>query len=282
MPHPRLLLPVTFALLCLAGCATKPTTSAQTSYVAVKPENATTDVAAIVARPGNLSALTGGLAGRTLDVTSLDDVKLQPREVILTFDDGPVPGKTERILATLDTFGVKATFLMVGEMAKTYPDIAQLVQKHGHAIGSHTYRHANLQNLNFEAALAEINRGKHAVENAIGEEAHFFRFPYLADTKRLRTGLKNRGDIVLDVDVDSKDYFKVTPDAVIGRTMATLRDKGQGIILMHDIHTRTETMLPELLKRLRHDGYRVVTLRFGKPKEAPLLARLTPPSSPKA
>ena len=67
------------------------------------------------------------LAGRTLTVSSLHDIRLEDKEVILTFDDGPMPGKTERILATLDEFGVKAAFMMVGEMAQAHPAVARKV-----------------------------------------------------------------------------------------------------------------------------------------------------------
>ncbi len=131
-----------------------------------------------------------GLSGRTIEVASIADLKLRDKEVVLTFDDGPMPKKTERILATLDEFGVKGTFLMVGEMAKAHPDIAMLVARSGHTIGSHTYRHPNLRSLSFDAAVEEIEKGKLAVSRATNEEVGFFRFPYLADSSRLRSWLR--------------------------------------------------------------------------------------------
>jgi peptidoglycan-N-acetylglucosamine deacetylase len=201
-----------------------------------------------------------GLAGRTIEVASPSDIVLRDKEVVLTFDDGPMPKKTEKILAILDEYGVKATFLMVGEMAKAHPDIARLVARHGHAIGSHTYRHPNLRSLSFEAAVAEIEKGQQAVSSAAHVEPGFFRFPYLADTQPLRRAAAGDGMVVLDVQIDSKDYFSVTPAAVATRTMTALRAERKGIILLHDIHNRTASMLPALLTQLKAEGYKVVSL----------------------
>jgi peptidoglycan/xylan/chitin deacetylase (PgdA/CDA1 family) len=94
--------------------------------------------------------------------------------------------------------------------------------------------------------------------------SNFFRFPYLADSKKLRAGVAMRDLVVMDVDIDSKDYFNVTPVSVMQRTMDLLRKRGRGIILMHDIHRRTAAMLPTLLNRLEKEGYKVVTLHYNK------------------
>jgi len=210
-----------------------------------------------------------GLAGRTIEVSSLSDIKLRDKEVVLTFDDGPMPKKTERILATLDEYGVKATFLMVGEMAKAHPDVAREVAEAGHTIGSHTYRHADLAHLSFDAAVAEIEKGRSAVASATHEDAEFFRFPYLADSRKLRQWVGAHCMVVMDVQVDSKDYFGVSPAAVATRTMNVLRAEHKGVILLHDIHTRTAAMLPALLTQLKAENYKVVQLRFGG--HAPML-----------
>lgn len=205
------------------------------------------------------------LAGRTLEVASISDIVLRDKEVVLTFDDGPMPKKTEKIVGILDEYGVKATFLMVGEMAKAHPDIAQLVARHGHSIGSHTYRHPNLRSLSFEAALAEIEKGQQAVRLATHQDPGFFRFPYLADTRKLRSATTAEGMVVLDVEIDSKDYFSVSPAAVATRTMSALRAHRKGIILLHDIHNRTAAMLPALLTQLKAEGYKVVHLHRARP-----------------
>jgi len=201
------------------------------------------------------------LAGRTLAVASADEIALMPGEVILTFDDGPRPGKTEAILETLDRYGVGATFMMLGTSAERHPDLVRLVAQRGHTIGTHTYDHANLSELGNAEAMAEIAAGEEAVAKALGHPpSPFFRFPYLAQTGFLRTSLVQSNVVVLDVDIDSKDYFSDTPAKVMARTLARLDARGSGIILFHDIHARTVAMLPDFLAELDSRGYSVVRL----------------------
>jgi peptidoglycan/xylan/chitin deacetylase (PgdA/CDA1 family) len=259
----------------LGGCATtKPT-----------PPDKTLKTSSVISPEGKKSADDGDapsssfggwhhLAGRTLTVSSLADLKLQDKEVILTFDDGPIPGRTDQVLATLDQFGVKGAFMMVGEMAELHPALARKVADEGNAIGSHTYRHADLNSLSFDAAMTEVTKGELAVTKATGEDVGFFRFPYLADSHRLRAAIAQRDMVVMDVDVDSKDYFNTTPNAVTQRTMNLLHKRGRGIILMHDIHKRTATMLPTLLSKLEAEGYKVVTLKFRKSHAAVEMASM--------
>ena len=214
------------------------------------------------------------LAGRTLPVSHVSDIQLADREVVLTFDDGPVPRTTPVILDTLKEHGVGATFLMVGGMARTYPALARRVAEEGHTIGTHTQTHKNLAHLGDDAAFAEIHAGQASVARALLPgglaPAPFFRFPYLADRPSLRQRLAREGVVAIDVDVDSKDYFQLSASALRERTLHALAKQGRGIILMHDIHHRTAEMLPGLLQALQTQGYKVV--RLVPATEAPLVA----------
>jgi peptidoglycan/xylan/chitin deacetylase (PgdA/CDA1 family) len=206
----------------------------------------------------------GALSGRTLEVAATADIVLRPREVILTFDDGPRAGKTPAILDTLDDFGVKATFLMLGSAARANPQLAREVALRGHAVGSHTYDHTDLTMLGRQEALDEIARGEAAVAEALEGAGQglspFFRFPYLSQTSFLRTTLLGGNVVVLDVDIDSKDYYSDTAEVVAARTLERLEARGSGIILFHDIHQRTVEMLPAFLAELEARGYSVVRL----------------------
>lgn len=226
----------------------------------------------------------GPLSGRTLAVASSADIVLEPGEVVLTFDDGPRPGKTDKILATLDDYGVKASFLMLGSAAQTHPRLTQQVAGRGHTVGSHTFAHVDLETLGRQEALDEIAKGEQAVAQALAGSgqtpAPFFRFPYLSQSGFLRTNLRQNGLVVLDVTIDSKDYYKDTPAIVAARTLARLDARGSGIILFHDIHQRTVDLLPDFLAELRERGYSVVRLVpkdngvFGRPlitADAPVL-----------
>jgi len=246
----------------LGACAQRPDVSHTVpvmSYAAETP-------APPLLRFGEDSAFphSGGLAGRTLRVGSVADLKLAPKEVVLTFDDGPVPGKTRAILDTLDRHHVKATFLMVGQMAQAHPALVREVAARGHSIGTHTQSHANLAKIGFERATQEIDNGRRSVAAALvpttARAAPFFRFPYLADTGALRRHLAMQGIVVVDPTVDSKDYFVSTPEQVRSRTLAALEAKGSGIILFHDLHQRTVAMLPPFLDALKARGFKVVHL----------------------
>src|SRR5690606_1209001 len=115
-----------------------------------------------------LPAPSGSLAGRTIRVGRVSDIRLAPREVVLTFDDGPMPGKTARILDSLDRYGVKATFLVVGQMARAYPDLVRKVASRGHTIGSHTQNHKNLRSIGYTAAVDQIDQGRQSIASAMG------------------------------------------------------------------------------------------------------------------
>lgn len=245
--------------LSLSACSstgdTAATTATKTAYAAEMPAGS----AASFLSPGG-----GSLAGRTIRVRSVSDIRLGPKEVVLTFDDGPMPGKTDKVLQVLSAHGVKATFLMVGQMANAYPATARKVAAAGHSIGSHTQNHANLRSLGRDAAITQVEKGRQSIAAALGPSAYrpanFFRFPYLSDSPELRRQLALHNIVVIDADIDSKDYFPSSPEQVKERTLARLGKRGSGIILFHDIHARTAAMLPGFLAELRKRGYKVVHL----------------------
>lgn len=255
--------------LTMAGCA-KPISqnSVANSPAVMRDETVTGSVLKSASArldqtmPNRLSSV-GRLSGRTLEVATTSDIVLRPGEVILTFDDGPRAGKTPKILDTLDRYGVKATFLMLGSAAQANPALAREVAARGHTVGSHTFDHANLTNLSRQAALDEIVRGEAAVAEALGgaeKLSPFFRFPYLAQTGFLRTSLLHGDMVVLDVDIDSKDYYQESAQTVANRALGRLEGRGSGIILFHDIHQRTVDLLPGFLDELEARGYSVVRL----------------------
>jgi peptidoglycan/xylan/chitin deacetylase (PgdA/CDA1 family) len=247
------------ACLALGACQTKPQ-EPEPKKMAFAGEQANLPKPDVMSFPGP----RGGLAGRTIRVSSPADLVLARNEVVLTFDDGPVPGKTPAILSALDRHGVKATFLMVGQMARAYPGLVREVAARGHTIGTHTQNHKNLASAGFDAAVRDIEEGQRSVAAALvpstGRVSGFFRFPYLAETAALRSHLASKGMVPIGVTVDSKDYFVSSPDQVRARTLATLSARGSGIILFHDLHKRTADMLPAFLADLHARGFKVVHL----------------------
>ncbi len=235
-----------------------------------KPESPAT---APVPLPPTLNADgTSALTGRVLAVGAITDIVLNPGEVILTFDDGPKPGTTNSILKTLNAYGVKATFFMIGEMARQHPAVAQAVYLAGETIGSHTFDHKNLSKLSETEALSDVTRGAQAVQAALapmgGTVQPFFRFPYLAQNALIRAAIEQDSYIPVGAQMDSDDYFTTGPDFLLNRILRELDRTGRGIILMHDIHERTALMLPSLLDALLARHYTVVQLVY---RDAPLI-----------
>ena len=191
---------------------------------------------------------------------------LVPGEVVLTFDDGPAPRSTRPILAALAAQCTKATFFMVGEMAAEYPDVVREVAAQGHTIGTHTWSHLNLKRLPDDKMKAQIETAFTAVEKAAGTPiAPFFRYPYLSSSEATVAYLQSRNIAQFAIDVDSFDWRTRSAQSVIHRVMATLEQRGRGIVLLHDIHSSTAAAVPELLAQLKSKGYRVVHLQAAKP-----------------
>ncbi|HEX5958846.1 MAG TPA: polysaccharide deacetylase family protein [Hyphomicrobiaceae bacterium] len=187
---------------------------------------------------------------------------LQQGEVVLTFDDGPIPATTRPILAALAAECTKATFFMVGEMARAHPQMVREVVAHGHTVGTHTWSHRNLAGLTPERMKEQIEAAFATVEKAAGTPiAPFFRYPYLSSSRTSVSYLKGRGIAQIAIDVDSFDYLTHKPLTVVRRVMSTLEAKGRGIILMHDIHASTARAVPIVLQRLKAKGFKVVHLR---------------------
>jgi peptidoglycan/xylan/chitin deacetylase (PgdA/CDA1 family) len=191
---------------------------------------------------------------------------LQPKEVVLTFDDGPLPNRTTAILAALEAQCTKATFFSVGKVAGGYPEILRDVAKAGHSVGCHTVNHKDLSKLKFDDAKDEIERCFSIVHRAVGgPTAPFFRFPFLRDSPELLKYLAGRNIAVFSTDIDTFDFKGPKPDALVKHVMALLEKRGKGIILMHDIQPHTAAAMPDLLKELKTKGYKVVQLTSKAP-----------------
>jgi peptidoglycan/xylan/chitin deacetylase (PgdA/CDA1 family) len=193
---------------------------------------------------------------------------LRNKEVVLTFDDGPWPDNTPRILAALADHCTKAIFFPIGKHASYYPEILKKVAEAGHTIGSHTWSHVDLskKGVTVEDAKAEIEKGVSAVKMAVGAPtAPFFRFPALRHPPELVTYMGERNIGIFSTDMDSFDFTMRTADRVVKNIMTKLEKHGKGIVLMHDFQKHTAEALPELLKQLKAGGYKIVLMRAKTP-----------------
>ena len=190
---------------------------------------------------------------------------LEPKEIVLTFDDGPWPGNTPAVLKALEDECTKAVFFPIGKHATWHPEILKQVYAAGHTVGAHTWSHANLNSKKMTEQMAkdEVERGYSAVKWALGADpAPFFRFPELQHNPATMAYLGQRNVAMFSCDLDSFDYrHDSNPDKVVSTVMTKLDKLGKGIILMHDFQKHTADALPTLLRRLKAGGYKVVQMR---------------------
>src|SRR5712671_1024101 len=196
---------------------------------------------------------------------------LRDKEVVLTFDDGPWPLNTPAVLKALAEECTTGIFFSIGKHATYYPEILKQVYAAGHTIGTHTWSHATLTNkkLNEQQRKEEIEKGFSAVKWALGgaSPAPFFRFPALQHPPEMVTYLGERNIAMFSCDLDSFDFKASKPQQVIDVTMRKLDKLGKGIILMHDFHKHTAEALPDLLKKLKASGYKVVQMKAKAPAQ---------------
>ena len=196
-------------------------------------------------------------------------------DFVLTFDDGPNPKVTPKVLDTLKEHGVQgAVFFVTGQNAQRYPDLLRRIVDEGHVLGGHTWNHPSLTSLSKQQALSELTRTDEAVDKALGYDypLNLVRPPYGAtNTSVLETiGEAYGGNSVL-WQVDSEDW-KVQSDLRQGKPTTSLVDRvlaganqvdrrgTGGVILMHDIHFNTGKELGKVLDALKSRGYRIISI----------------------
>ena len=184
----------------------------------------------------------------------------QQKYIALTFDDGPHPAFTRRLLALLKQYHVKATFFVVGEMAEKYPDLVQAEVADGHCIGNHTYHHVNLTKISPDKVALEIAACNEVVKHITGHTPHLFRPPggdYNHQIAEISEAL--HATLVLWSN-DPGDYAKPGAQVIEQRLLTQPQVKGGAIILVHDGIEQTFDILPHLICALRRQGYEFVTI----------------------
>ena len=181
---------------------------------------------------------------------------LDDHEVVLTFDDGPIAPYSNQILDILASQCVKATYFLVGEMAKAYPAVVRRIHDEGHTIGTHSQDHPlRFDRISDEKVRWEIDAGIDNVSAALGDGgglAPFFRIPGFGRTDVVESELAARSLVVFSTDTVADDWHRrIAPSQIIARAMSRLEAKGKGMLLLHDIHPWTVAALPGLLKALK-------------------------------
>jgi polysaccharide deacetylase family sporulation protein PdaB len=184
------------------------------------------------------------------------------KQVALTFDDGPDNLYTPKILDILKKEHIKATFFVVGQMAKRYPDSLKRIDKDGHTIANHSWNHPILSKMPVPDVLKQIEDTNNVVASVIGKTPSFIRPPYGALNKELESAIGNKGYKLIYWNVDTLDWNNQSADKIV----ATVKKetKPGSIILQHNAGSQsiqnTVDALPKLIAYLRSQHYEFVTI----------------------
>jgi cellulose synthase/poly-beta-1,6-N-acetylglucosamine synthase-like glycosyltransferase/spore germination protein YaaH/peptidoglycan/xylan/chitin deacetylase (PgdA/CDA1 family) len=191
------------------------------------------------------------------------------RKVALTFDDGPEPVWTAQLLEVLRRHHVVATFFVVGEQARLYPDLVRKEYEAGHLIGNHTYSHPDLGRVSAGAFERELSKTQRVIEAITGRQTLLFRSPYdtnaapdrLAELQTIDIAVR-AGYVCAAGDIDSDDYRRPGIESIVGNVLDQLEQTRSNIIVMHDAggdRSQTVAAAARLIPLLKARGYQFVT-----------------------
>jgi peptidoglycan/xylan/chitin deacetylase (PgdA/CDA1 family) len=191
-----------------------------------------------------------------------ETLPLEDHEIVITFDDGPLPPRTTAVLDTLDRECVKATFFLVGKMAHAYPDTVKRMRDAGHTIGTHSNSHPfTFHRMSVEKAQIEVNQGIANVTAALGDDtgpAPFFRIPGLLRGDAVERFAASQNLQIWSTDFLADDWTKIGPQQVYSRAIQRIEAAHKGILLLHDIQAKTVEALPWILRDLKKRGFKIV------------------------
>lgn len=190
---------------------------------------------------------------------SYNSVKTSRPILALTFDDGPHPEFTPKLLDILRHEGVRATFYVIGRNVETYPEIARRIVAEGHEIANHSWSHPPLTSLGAARLHKEISSTSDVIQRVTGRRPRNMRPPYGAVNDRVRQAMFNEHGLdVIMWSVDPLDWRR--PGAEVVRRRLVDGASPGGILLAHDIHAGTIEAMPGTIRDLKAKGYGFATV----------------------
>jgi peptidoglycan-N-acetylglucosamine deacetylase len=191
-----------------------------------------------------------------------ETLPLQDKEVVLTFDDGPIPKNSNQVIQTLADNCVLATFFIVGEQAKANPEGVRKLIAAGHTVGTHSQHHPlTFHKMSEAQARQEVEQGVASTKAAMVDPnaiSPFFRIPGLLRAPPAEAYLESQGLQTWSTDFLADDWHRISSAKVYDLTMKRLEAMGKGILLLHDIQARTAAALPKILHDMKARGYKIV------------------------
>jgi cellulose synthase/poly-beta-1,6-N-acetylglucosamine synthase-like glycosyltransferase/peptidoglycan/xylan/chitin deacetylase (PgdA/CDA1 family) len=203
------------------------------------------------------------------DTSYYETVTMEDSLVVLTFDDGPHPTRTDEILAVLKKHDVPATFFLLGSNALRHPHVVKRIQKAGFEIGNHTFTHSHEVHSSPQRIATELNVTNAILRSITGEETVLYRPPFLLDggattiidtPQPVQEWVAGHGYVFAGADVDSIDWAATSPQQVVDNVLGEI-DEGR-LILLHDGaggSVYTAEALDLLIPILKERGYRFGT-----------------------
>jgi peptidoglycan-N-acetylglucosamine deacetylase len=202
-----------------------------------------------------------------------ETLPLRDHEVVLTFDDGPIPKNSNQVLQILADQCIKATFFEVGDQAKENPDGIRKLVAAGHTVGSHSYKHPlNFNKMSPAQAGQEIEAGIAPIKAAMSDPSAmspFFRIPGLMRGEGVEEYAANQGLQIWSTDELADDWHRISSQKVYELAIQRLEAAHKGILLLHDIQARTVGALPKILHELKVRGYSIVHVVASTPDLPP-------------
>jgi len=188
-----------------------------------------------------------------------NSVETDQKVLAMTFDDGPHPELTPKLLDILKERGIKATFYVIGRSAAQYPEIMKRMIDEGHEVGNHTWTHPWLTRISTSRVKSEMSQTADIIEKTTGRRAATMRPPYGAINTRLRQLFTDELDLpVVMWSVDPLDWRRPGSSVVASRLVNGAHPGA--ILLAHDIHPGTISAMPSAFDQLTAKGYRFVTV----------------------
>lgn len=183
------------------------------------------------------------------------------KRTMLTFDDGPNPPYTSKILDILKKHRVKAIFFLLGYNVKLHPKTALRIKKEGHIIGNHSFSHKDLRKLKKSEVIRQIERAEKVFKDTLGIKPFLFRTPYGFYNKKVKDIIKKSGYKILNWDICPQDW-KNLPAAVIAKRVLS-NVKNNDIMLLHDgsnirqrkSRRQTAAAVDIIIKKLKNKGF---------------------------